>query len=198
MGLSNSFPIKNCVELFRKYPDKEWDFEELIFKVVFTEPDNLKTLRDFPDKPWDYENYCEYFDDHFEREEECDKITDQVFVKNNDLPWNWDMLESQLNVSNKTLMANPDKTANAHILECYTNVEVLRQNPEKQWNWTNLFRRFEIKQIENNLDLPWNLKTVSQRPELNIEVVLKNRDLKWSWKDITIHNKSLNLDMVMG
>ena len=190
--------IKNCVELFRKYPDKEWDFEELIFKVVFTEPDNLKTLRDFPDKPWDYENYCKYFDEHFEREEECDKITDQVFVKNNDLPWNWDMLESQCQVSNETLMANPDKTGNAHILECYTNVEVLRQNPEREWNWTNLSRRFEIKQIENNLDLPWNLKTVSQRPKLNIEVVLKNRDLKWSWKDITIHNKSLNLDMVMA
>ena len=187
--------VEDSLSIFRKKPDEDWDFNELIMKVIEQEPNDLKTLREYSHKPWGYNYFCECFDDNCNSSDV--EISEDTILKNSDLPWWWDELESQRSISNTTLMSNPDKTSNAHFLEGYTNIKKLRENLDRDWNWKNLSLRFDIKLIEQNLDLPWDFVNMSYRTDLNIDVIIKNKHLNWSWFFLCYYNTIITLDIVM-
>ena len=62
----------------------------------------------------------------------------------------------------------------------WKNVEA---NLDKPWNWINLSNNPNItwENIEANLDKPWDWYWLSQNPSITWEIVEANPDKPWNW-----------------
>ena len=61
------------------------------------------------------------------------------------------------------------------------NIELVKQNLDKDWNWKSLSRHIKLEDIINNLDLPWDYGWMSHNKTINIEFIKQNLDKDWSW-----------------
>ena len=75
-----------------------------------------------------------------------------------DLPWDYQQMSY-----NKTI-----------------NIEFVKQNLDKDWNWYGLSRNIKLEDIINNLDLLWDYYWISWNKTINIEFVKQNFDKNWN------------------
>jgi hypothetical protein len=59
--------------------------------------------------------------------------------------------------------------------------EIVRDNPDKNWNWISLSRNPNItwEIVQNNPDKPWNWVYLSKNPNITWEIIKDNPDKPW-------------------
>ena len=181
----------HCLDIFRKYPDKDWDYVGLTISAIEYDQDNCSLLREFPDKPWEYNYFCDQYD-YINYHQD---FNEKIFIKNPDLPWDWLSLEKEESISNSTILLDPTEITDAKKLDNYTNAKKL--DPHLEFDWDVLSFRYDAKVIEKNLHLPWNFLELSSRKDINIDIILKNTHLDWRFSVISRNNNSLNLKKVV-
>jgi hypothetical protein len=68
------------------------------------------------------------------------------------------------------------------------NIEFVKKNLDKDWNWSYLSKNIKLEDIINNQELPWDYKWVSRNKTLSFKYILQNMDKKWDWRSIFNNN----------
>ena len=77
--------------------------------------------------------------------------------------------------------------------------ELLKRNPEENWNWYNFARNPNItcEMIENNPDKNWNWWELSQTSKITWEFVKNHPDKNWNWYYLS-QNPIITLEIVLN
>lgn len=101
-----------------------------------------------------------------------EKITEKQIEDNIDLNWDWKYI-SLRNLS----------------------IGFIRRNYNRNFDWCFLSSRINIKIIEENDDLPWDIEGISNNPTITISYILNNLDKNFNWFNVS-KNKGITIEDV--
>ena len=123
----------------------------------------------------------------------------QFILDNPDIPWDWDILSRNPNITWDIVQQNPDKKWNWWELSKNPNItwDIVQQNPDKKWNWYRLSENPNITWdiVQQNPDKPWDWDRLSETPNITLDIVQKNPDKKWNWDRLS-RNPNITWDIV--
>lgn len=125
----------------------------------------------------------------------------EFIIKNIDLPWKWNSICGyNYSITPEIVDVNPTLPWNYDCLSGNVNfpvdVKFIRKNINRFWNWRNLTRHpnITLKDIYDNMDLPWYLKSVFHNPNIDFTLLHKitpNID----WEKLS-RNKAITVDII--
>lgn len=147
-------------------------------------------------------------------------ITFQIVKNNINLPWNFDILSWNLNITIDDVLENPDFPWDFTNLSEHPNIstEDMKNNPHLPWkyNYNKLDDKFIQYLIVNNLadyddlshskfvtwdivndnlEKDWNWYELSKNPVITWENILNSLNFDWDWKGVSM-NPNINWDIV--
>lgn len=123
--------------------DQEWNYEIL----SSNESLSFEDIHKYPDLPWNMSALCVRFIDRLieklpayclDSGEMAGLASLDTIQKYPNKPWNYGLMSS-----------NPNLT-----------IDYIRQNINKNWNWSQLSHIFTAKELIENLDLPWDWSNI--------------------------------------
>ena len=65
--------------------------------------------------------------------------------------------------------------------------DIIRDNPEKPWNWYNLSSNVNITPdiIRENPEREWDWEYISLNPNITFDIIRENPEKKWNWSSIS-------------
>jgi len=68
-------------------------------------------------------------------------------------------------------------------------MDIIRENPDKSWNWFAISRNPNITWdiIRENPDKPWYWDAISRNPNITMDIIRENPDKPWDWKAISLN-----------
>ncbi len=108
------------------------------------------------------------------------RVTYNEFINNTNLPWDYEGLSYNKNISINYIKNN---------LHVNTNVNLndnLNGNLNEIWHWTYISRRVTYEEFINNIELPWNYHDLSDNKNIPISYIKNNLDKNWIWWRISM------------
>lgn len=167
------------LEFVLKYPDLDWDWQELSKNIPISDILSKTEL------PWSWNDLI------VDR-----KVTDLEFILK--LPksqWNWYILSLYLPAS--IIFANPEYPWDYVFLSENNTVDMkmVQSHPEIDWNYNKLSEFIDINDIKAHPEVKWNYDFMSINPTLTAEFILQNVNQNWDWRDF-FGIKSINFDIL--
>ncbi|RKO84492.1 hypothetical protein BDK51DRAFT_48987 [Blyttiomyces helicus] len=126
-------------------------------------------------------------------------ITMDFVNANPDKPWSYYSLSSNPNITIDNVLANPDRPWDYEPMSCNPNItmDFVLANPDKPWDWEQLSWNPNITMdiINANPDLPWDHCYVSRNPNNTMDIVKANPDFPWDYKGL-IRNPNFTMEFV--
>jgi len=78
-----------------------------------------------------------------------------------------------------------------------TCIEIIKKYPKHTWHWRNISRFISMRDIELNLDLPWDDYGLSENQSITWEFVQVHPEICWNYKALA-RNKNITWDIVQA
>jgi len=177
-------------ELFKKYPNKQWNWENISYGTIFTK----EIFEYFSNKPLNW-NIISYYS----------KIPLDIIEKNLNKPWNWYLLSENTPLS-------LDIIEKIHLSEnlswkyisklSYITLDFF----EKYYRFDDGNNRLDINNLSQNINLSlevvekynyldWNWTFLSCNPIITLEFIEKHMDFMWDWNEIT-KNSNITFEFI--
>ncbi len=164
-------------------PLAKWNYK----LMSLNENINLNIIKNYPDKEWDYELYCSNINFKIEDKNQIPKFSIYQFSKNPNFTY-----QNLLNYKNKIL--DWSHISSSKIL----NINFIRENLDKNWNWFNLSENQYLLNFETyiqNQDLPWLLNGITQNKNFSFEQLKSiNQNISYS---LYSNNENINWDLLI-
>jgi hypothetical protein len=106
-------------------------------------------------------------------------------INHPELPWNWDIISANSNITMKDVEANLDKPWNYNHMSCNKSVtcDFIEKNITENWNWCALSWNLAITEnfVEKHFDKPWNWECLSENVQLSFDFIEKWIDKPWNF-----------------
>ena len=210
--------LKQLEQFIDKYPNKDWNWA--YFSRCVKIP--LSFFHKYDDKPFDWfhlalreditiefvRKHLKMFEDHFEALSTNRAFTYECICENSDLPWIWENVCANPNVTMNIIFKNPEMlhwkgismnpTLSMSMVCYYHNkidfnqftyrkdltLDVIRRFPNKNWNWDFLSHRNSLINacfVCEFINKPWNFKAISQNSDIDLSLFDRFPDKDWEW-----------------
>ena len=116
--------------------------------------------------------------------------------QNWDLPWDWEGLSRNRNITIDFIKKNIYRPWNWYQLSKNPNVTVdfVKENIDKPWDWCWMSYNPNIPFdfVKQNIDKPWNWVKLSRNLNITFRDVLENIDLPWNWFELSFNDFNRN------
>ena len=161
-------------ELIVKYPNLDWDWNELSKYIDFS------VVEQFPSKPWNWENLSQNT-----------TITFDVFTRYLN-KWCWYWMSQNTGITPNFVLSYPEMKWSYYFLSHNTSItyDTIKRLDRKPWKWSAISRRIMLTQeiIDTEKNLVY--QDVSCNPSLTFEMVALNPKKKWDYAGLS-YNKTL-------
>ena len=197
--------IDDILYILRKYPNSGWRMYTLSMNLKIT----MKIIKDNMDIKWDWQ--CLSLNPSItmgDIEDNLDIPWDLKYLLFNpnisiemlgliQYKSNLTLFEHYI-IYDKSLKIKPEiinyiidnydmNDSSYYWISLHITIETLKKYPKKKWSWSELSISYNItlKDIENNIDLPWPFCYMSSNPNLTIEFVKKYSNKRWDWECVS-------------
>ena len=175
--------IKIVAEVFEKYSDKYWDWDEISMNPNLT----MEIIEKYLDKPWEWGKWGI---------SKNPNITMEFIDKYSDKDWDWEEISYNPNLTIEFVDKYPDKDWDWYwgiSKHPKLTMEFFEKYPDKNWycdeftNHPNFTIENVIEMISKFPNKPWDWDIISSHPNLTMEIVKTLPNERWIWNKITNH-----------
>jgi len=111
-------------------------------------------------------------------------------------PWNWGLISLHPNITTDFIISNPAHRWdwNAISSRDFTITDIIRihlEIPNNKLNWTILVNQVDLLTIHENPTLPWDYSEMTQK--CTAAEIMENPDMQWDWSIVSLKNVSLDM-----
>lgn len=163
------------LRIVEKYPNLRWNWDELSkhYRV------NLDFIITFIEKDLDWY----YLVDNSSCRAHNPIYFDKALLENPDLPWKWDILSLNSDISMETISQLKDNDWNwMYLTSSQKTLDVIDKYPDLPWDWflidnaildTTFIRKYRMKD--------WNWTTLTEDQFITQDFILEFPDLDYDW-----------------
>lgn len=192
------------LRIVKSYPDLNWDWDELSKHDRI----DLDFLIHFIEKDFDWY----YLTDNYSCRSHNPIYYDKALLENPDLPWKWEIISYNSDLSIETIFKLKDKNWNWMYLtsdqktldfidkysdlpwlwyaidDSILNTEFIRKYHMKNWNWTTLTENQFITQdfILEFPDLDYDWHAFGPNELRDIDTIVRFKDENLNWKELSL------------
>lgn len=97
-------------------------------------------------------------------------------------------IQTPVLVAPGSLVLSPQQVRD--LAECFSHTPVMKLLDMVPWNMYVITKKRSSTNINDNLDIPWDEKALSERTKVGVDTLKRYPEVKWRWKDITKNTKA--------
>ena len=166
----------------------------------------LDYIIDHPEQTWDFDiissrkdltiEFIKHFKNQLNQSEIAYNINLKDVIENPDLPWNYDALSWNTQISSNDLIEYPDLPWNYANLTNHIDPDFIYANPNLPWDEDVLSEIVSLDFILQNSEVIGVNRLSERNPNLNIDYVLEHLDDIYNWIDV-YQNPNITLDDII-
>lgn len=198
--LPPSFIFKNI--------NKPWNWDAMGINPLLTWNDYIQ----HKDKPWNLQKLTSNINIDVYKLIECDTVYWSIISHRKDIPldilekyisdkhrWSWMCLSLNSSIPISFILKFPTASWDWKLVTCRAQPEEIIYYKSIPWDYASLSMhtnqtRFPFKYIYENPDRPWDYSNLSQRDDVDIEMVIEYPERNWNWSCLS---KYVHFDQIV-
>ena len=191
--------------------DLTWDIIQK-YPVLYNYPKGISRVApldyiiDHPEQTWDFDiissrkdltiEFIKHFKNQLNQSEIAYNINLKDVIENPDLPWNYDALSWNTQISSNDLIEHPKLPWNYANLTTHIDPDFIYANPNLPWDYRYLTDKVNFDFIYQNPQLEWDHLLLGRNPYLSLNYVIENKNKHWHWFEV-YSNQNITLEDII-